>query len=69
MVSPLDEGIFAQLREPLDPKVVEQREAELNRRLHAQYEKGQQRQAELISSNATKPITLSSIRILGATNT
>ncbi|KAI7209260.1 hypothetical protein KC333_g8812 [Hortaea werneckii] len=69
MVSPLDEGIFAQLREPLDPKVVEQREAELNRRLHTQYEKGQQRQAELISSNATKPITLSSIRIIGATNT
>lgn len=53
----------------MDPKVLEQREAELNKRLHAQYEKSQQRQAELIAANATRPITLSSIRVLGATHT
>ena len=60
--------MLAQLQ-PADPKIHEQREAELNERLHSQYEKSQQRQAELVASNATKPITISSIRVLGATHT
>ncbi|KAK4570255.1 hypothetical protein LTR86_002335 [Recurvomyces mirabilis] len=70
MASPLlEDGAFAQLRQPLDPKVQEQRERELDERIHGLYEKSQQRQAELIGLNATKPITLSSIRLLGAQHT
>ncbi|EMC92812.1 hypothetical protein BAUCODRAFT_96136 [Baudoinia panamericana UAMH 10762] len=67
--SPLDEGVFAQLRQQVDPKAIEQREKEINERIHAQYEKSQQRQAELIGINATKPITISSVRVLHATHT
>ncbi|KAK5128546.1 hypothetical protein LTR85_003217 [Meristemomyces frigidus] len=67
--SPLDDGVFAQLRQQVDPKVQEQREREINERIHAQYEKSRQRQAELIGDNATKPVTISSVRVLNATHT
>ncbi|KAK4539219.1 hypothetical protein LTR36_000874 [Oleoguttula mirabilis] len=87
--SPLDDGVFAQLRQQVDPKVQEQRERELNERIHSQYEKSRQRQAELvryctlreddstyshshpsqIGDNATKPVTISSVRVLHATHT
>lgn len=40
--------VFEQLRTPLDPKYVEQQEREINERLHAQYEKSRQRQADLV---------------------
>jgi len=49
--------------------VIEQREREINERVHAQYEKSQRRQEEIISVNATKPVTISSVRVLGATHT
>lgn len=67
--SPLDDDVFAKLREPIEPKVIEQREREINERVHAQYERSQQRQAEVVSSNATKPVTISSIQVVGANNT
>ena len=47
----------------------EQREQELNARIHNLYEKSQQRQHDLLEINATKPVTISSVRVLGATHT
>jgi len=41
--------VFEQLKKPIDPKVTEQRERELNERAHQQYERAQQRQAEIVS--------------------
>ncbi|WPG99298.1 sam50-like protein spac17c9.06 [Acrodontium crateriforme] len=67
--SPLHESVFAQLRIPLDPAAVEQRERELSERIHAQYEKTQRRQEELIGGNSSKPVTISSVQVIGATHT
>ena len=41
--------VFEQLKKPVDPKVIEQRERELNERAQQQYERAQQRQAEIVS--------------------
>ncbi|KAF2771476.1 hypothetical protein EJ03DRAFT_349489 [Teratosphaeria nubilosa] len=65
--SPLDESVFAQLK--LDPEHTKQKEDEINARVHAQYEKSQQRMAELVGSNTTKPVTISSVRVIGAPHT
>ncbi|KAK3649700.1 hypothetical protein LTR56_006660 [Elasticomyces elasticus] len=67
--TPLNDGVFAQLRQPIDPKVLEQRERELDERIHNVQEKSQQRQAELLGINAHKPVTISSVRVLGASHT
>ncbi|KAK0328488.1 hypothetical protein LTR82_000419 [Friedmanniomyces endolithicus] len=67
--SPLDDSVFAQLRQPIDPKVHVQRERQLDDRIHSVYEKSQQRQTELLGINSHKPVTISSIRVLGAPNT
>ncbi|KAK0881119.1 hypothetical protein LTR87_005045 [Friedmanniomyces endolithicus] len=67
--SPLDDSVFAQLRQPIDLKVHEQRERQLDERIHSVYEKSQQRQTELLGINAHKPVTISTIRVLGAPNT
>jgi len=40
--------IFARLQQPVDPKVLEQRERDVTERIHAQYEKAQNRQSELV---------------------
>lgn len=40
--------VFAHLREPVDPAVLEKREREFAERQQAQYGKAQQRQAELV---------------------
>lgn len=61
--------VFEQLRKPIDPKVVEQREKEINDRIYASYEKAEKRQNELISLNSTAPVTISSIRVLNANHT
>ncbi|KAK3070181.1 hypothetical protein LTR53_010903 [Teratosphaeriaceae sp. CCFEE 6253] len=63
------DGVFEQLRQPVDPKVQEQRDRELSERLNNVYDKSQQRQAELLGINSHKPVTISSIRVLGATHT
>ncbi|KAK5740689.1 hypothetical protein LTR17_004494 [Elasticomyces elasticus] len=65
----LNDGVFAQLRQPIDPKILEQRERELDERIHNVQEKSQQRQAELLGINAHKPVTISSVRVLGASHT
>ncbi len=61
--------VFAQLREPLDPAALEAHERELNERIHQLYAKSQARQAELLAVNATKPVTISSVHVLGAHHT
>ncbi|KAK5137496.1 hypothetical protein LTR08_008474 [Meristemomyces frigidus] len=65
----IGDGVFAQLRQQGDPSLQEQRDRALSQRIHAQHEKSQQRQAELVGDNATKPITISSVRVLHATHT
>ncbi|GAB7351388.1 hypothetical protein MBLNU459_g2066t1 [Dothideomycetes sp. NU459] len=69
MASPLDDDLFARLRQPADPTVQAAKEREVNARARQQHERAQQRQAELIGLNATKPVTISSIRVLHATHT
>ena len=49
--------------------MIEERERAINERVHRQYEKSQARQAEIIGSNSTKPVTISSVRVLGAPHT
>ncbi|PIA98271.1 SAM50-like protein [Cercospora beticola] len=67
--SPLGDDVFQQLRKPIDPKVLEQREKEIQDRVNASYEKAEQRQHELISLNSTAPVTISSVKVLHATHT
>lgn len=45
------EQVFQQLRKPIDPKVLEQREKEIQNRVNASYEKAEQRQHELVSTS------------------
>jgi len=40
--------VFEQLKKPTDPKVIEQRERELNERAQSQYDRAQRRQAEIV---------------------
>lgn len=47
------EQVFQQLRKPTDPKVLEQREKEIQERVNASYEKAEQRQHELVSTSST----------------
>lgn len=71
MASPIgdeDEGIFSKLRSA-DPKTLEERQQAINERVHATFEKSQQRLADLIDQNSTLPTTISSITVLGAPNT
>ncbi|EME41586.1 hypothetical protein DOTSEDRAFT_73869 [Dothistroma septosporum NZE10] len=66
---PLGDDVFQQLRQPIEPKVLEQREKEVNDRIHASYAKAEARQTELISINSTAPVTISSIKVLHAEHT
>lgn len=61
--------MFEQLRQPIDPQVLEQREKELAERINNSTAKAEQRQHELISLNSTAPVTISSVRVLHATHT
>ncbi|KXT18060.1 hypothetical protein AC579_4553 [Pseudocercospora musae] len=67
--SPLDNEIFERLKKPIHPQVLEQREKEINERIHASYEKAEKRQHEIIALNSTAPVTISSIRLLHAEHT
>ena len=46
--------MFAQLRKPVDPKVLEQREREVSERVHASYAKAEQRQNEIVRTENAK---------------
>lgn len=63
-----DDGFFVKLKKA-DPKVLEERQKAVNERVHATFEKSQQRLAELLDQNSTLPTTISSITVLGAPNT
>ena len=66
---PLDDDIYSQLQKPIDPATLATRERDVEERMRAQFEKSQQRQNELIGLNSTRPITISSVRVLHAYNT
>jgi len=57
------------LRQPVDPNKLQEHENVVNEKIRGQFEKARQRETELIDLNATKPVTISSIRVIGATNT
>ncbi|KAI9820198.1 MAG: hypothetical protein M1827_005820 [Pycnora praestabilis] len=71
MASPLgsEDDVFENLKKRVEPQLQEERERAMNERVHAQYEKAQQRLAELIDTNSTLLVTISSIRVLGASHT
>ncbi|KAF2231605.1 hypothetical protein EV356DRAFT_569349 [Viridothelium virens] len=64
-----DESIVEKLKQKVDTRDIQKREQEINARIHSQYEKQQERLGELIGSNSTLPVTISSVRVLGATHT
>ncbi|KAI9775173.1 MAG: hypothetical protein M1835_005916 [Candelina submexicana] len=64
-----EDDVFENLKKRVDPKVQDERERVANERLHGQYEKAQKRLAELIDTNSTLPVTISSITVLNANNT
>ena len=71
MAAPLggdDDDLFTKLKRA-DPKVLEERQNAVNERVHATFEKSQQRLADLLDQNSTLPTTISSIIVLGAPNT
>ncbi|KAK5017645.1 hypothetical protein LTR60_001848 [Cryomyces antarcticus] len=62
--------VFSRLKQNhIDPEVLIKRERELNEKVHAQFEKSQQRLAELIGTNSTLPVTISSVQVLHAPHT
>lgn len=63
-----DDDLFVKLKRA-DPKVLEERQKAVNERVHATFEKSQQRLADLLDQNSTLPTTISSITVLGAPNT
>ena len=71
MASPVgddEDDIFVKLQ-TTDPKMFEERQQAINERVHATFEKSQQRLADLIDQNSTLPTTISSVTVLGAPNT
>ncbi|KAI9661022.1 MAG: hypothetical protein M1821_009349 [Bathelium mastoideum] len=64
-----DESIVERLKQKTDTANIQRREQEINARIHSQYEKQQSRLGELISSNSTLPVTISSVSVLGAPHT
>ncbi|KAI9673490.1 MAG: hypothetical protein M1817_002953 [Caeruleum heppii] len=71
MASPAgsEDDIFENLKKTANPERVQAQEEVINTRLRSQYEKQQRRLAELIDSNSTLPVTISSINVLGAPRT
>lgn len=63
-----EDGIYSMLKRA-DPKDIERRQEAINERLQTTFQKSQQRLAELIDQNSTLPTTVSSVTVLGATNT
>ncbi|KZF22900.1 putative mitochondrial outer membrane protein [Xylona heveae TC161] len=64
-----EDDIFENLKQRVDPKVQEERDQSLNARIQAQYQKAQNRLAELLDSNSTLPVTISSISVVNAPHT
>ncbi|KAF2145195.1 uncharacterized protein K452DRAFT_284589 [Aplosporella prunicola CBS 121167] len=69
MASHVDDDVFERLKQKADPAEAHKRQQQLNERILAQHEKAQARQAELVASNFTLPVTISSVRVLQAKHT
>ncbi|PNS15744.1 hypothetical protein CAC42_4196 [Sphaceloma murrayae] len=69
MATASEDDVFARLSQKVDPKVLDERERDVASRLQTQQEKAQARQAELLGINLSRPVTVSSIRVLHATHT
>ncbi|OCL01671.1 hypothetical protein AOQ84DRAFT_393492 [Glonium stellatum] len=69
MASPLEDDIFEKLKQKTDAAETEKRQQDVNAKVHAQYQKAQERLVELVDDNSTLPVTISSIRVLHATHT
>lgn len=67
-VPPGDGTLFEKLKS-VDPKELEARQQAINDRIHATFQRSQQRVAELIDENSSLPTTVSSVTVLGAPNT
>ncbi|KAI9756927.1 MAG: hypothetical protein M1815_002493 [Lichina confinis] len=64
-----DDELVDKLKCGVDPKVAEKRERLVNDRRRTQYEQAQQRLADLVDSNTTLPLTIASVKFLGARHT
>ncbi|TGZ82266.1 hypothetical protein EX30DRAFT_358546 [Ascodesmis nigricans] len=71
MASPLgtEDDILERLKRSAEPQVVDEQRKAIEGRVRAQYERAQQRLAELINENSTLPVTISDVRIHGLKNT
>ncbi|KAI0996611.1 hypothetical protein K3495_g11573 [Podosphaera aphanis] len=69
----LDDGIIIKLleslRKPVDPKKLEEQAKITAEREASQNAKAQERLRELIQSNSTLPVTISSVRLIGGSHT
>src|SRR4051812_10770244 len=63
-----EDTIFNLLKKA-DPKELEQRQQLLNEKRHKTFQLSQLRLSELIDQNSTLPTTVSSVTVLGASNT
>lgn len=63
-----EKSLFDQIK-TADPQEVEKRQQAINDRIHATFQRSQQRLAGLIDENSTLPTTVSSVTVLGAPNT
>jgi outer membrane protein insertion porin family len=66
--STTERSLFDQIKSA-DPKEVEKRQQAVNERIHATFQRSQERLAGLIGENSTLPTTVSSVTVLGAPNT
>lgn len=67
-ISTTEKSLFDQLKSA-DPLEVEKRQKAVNERIHATFQRSQERLAGLIDENSTLPTTVSSVTVLGAPNT
>lgn len=63
-----EKSLYEQIKNA-DPEEVQRRQQAINDRIHATFQKSQQRLAGLIEENSTLPTTVSSVTVLGASNT
>lgn len=68
VLSTTEKSLFDQIKSA-DPKDVEKRQQAVNERIHATFQRSQERLAGLIEENSTLPTTVSSVTVLGAPNT
>jgi len=63
-----EKSLYDQIKNA-DPQEVQRRQQAINDRIHATFQRSQQRLADLVEENSTLPTTVSSVTVLGANNT